>query len=86
MNFDRSKHLSEHGFVATVYVGIALSILIVAGCNTIGSVTTPKTLCGPAGSGKAFQPITYSGLRDTSTTKRQIRVHNRTGQNIGCWK
>jgi hypothetical protein len=44
------------------------------------TVTAAKTQC------EAWRPITYSGTRDTPQTVRQVRVHNRTGQNLGCWK
>jgi hypothetical protein len=48
-------------------------------------VTAIKQVCGPRGSGKPFQPITYSGARDTAATKREIKVHNKTGRKLRCW-
>jgi hypothetical protein len=43
-------------------------------------VTTVKTQCA------AWRSITYSSRRDTAATVREIRVHNLTGQKIGCWQ
>jgi len=42
--------------------------------------TSPRTVCAP------WKPITYSGTRDTAPTTKQVRVHNLTGRNLGCWK
>lgn len=56
-------------------------LLAVAGCATTHTTATAvKTLCTP------WRAITYSGTGDTPQTVRQIRVHNKTGQNLGCWK
>lgn len=48
-----------------------------AGCQTTATAT--KTVCA------AWTPITYSGTKDTLKTTRQVKVHNKTGQNLGCW-
>ena len=55
--------------------------LLVAGCASIPSTATGlKAQCAP------WRAITYSGKRDTPATTRQVRVHNLTGENLGCWK
>jgi hypothetical protein len=60
-------------------IPLALAVLL-AGCVSTGlTATASKTVC------RSWVPITYSGRNDTGLTKRQIRVHNRTGQNLGCW-
>ena len=51
-----------------------------AACQTSMTATAVKTVCSP------WRAITYSGTGDTPQTKRQVQVHNRTGQNLGCWK
>jgi len=54
---------------------------ILAGCATTGTTaTTAAAQCA------AWRAITYSSKRDTAETVRQVRVHNRAGQIIGCWK
>lgn len=50
----------------------------IAGCQTTSS-TEIKAQCA------AWRAITYSAKKDTADTVRQVRVHNRTGQNLGCW-
>jgi hypothetical protein len=57
---------------------LAPFVLAVAGCQT--TATTTKTVCAP------WRAITYSGTKDTPNTVRQIRVHNQSGRNVGCWK
>jgi uncharacterized lipoprotein YajG len=54
------------------------ALLLLAGCQT--TATTAKTVCAP------WRAITYSGTKDTPQTVRQVRVHNATGKNVGCWK
>jgi hypothetical protein len=61
-------------------IPLCLLALSLAGCATDMTATATKTLCA------AWRPITYSGTRDTSNTVRQVRVHNKTGQNLGCWR
>jgi hypothetical protein len=52
-----------------------------AGCQTTGTtVTTTKAQCGP------WRAITYSSKGDTAQTVKQVRVHNRTGQHLKCWR
>jgi hypothetical protein len=52
-----------------------------AACATTGSTATGREAqCAP------WRAISYSGKRDSPATVRQVRVHNRTGQNLGCWK
>lgn len=65
-------------------LAVTLSLLsmpcLLAACQTTGmSATTNKAICGP------WRPITYSAKKDTPATVKQIRTHNRTGANIGCW-
>jgi hypothetical protein len=61
-------------------IPLCLLALSLAGCATTTTVTAVKTQCA------AWRPITYSGARDTAKTVRQVRVHNRVGQNLGCWR
>ena len=58
-----------------------LACCLLAGCATTGkTATTVKVQCA------AWRAITYASRRDTAETARQVRVHNRTGQKIGCWQ
>lgn len=34
----------------------------------------------------AWRAITYSSSKDTVETVKQVRVHNKVGKNLGCWK
>src|SRR5262245_53993588 len=64
-----------------VAVALLASPILLAGCVTTGTTaTTTRALCEP------WRAISYSGKRDSSQTVREIRVHNRTGQNLRCWK
>lgn len=57
-----------------------LAALCLGGCVTTSSgVTTDKAQC------VAWRSIRYHAA-DTQKTIRQVRVHNRTGQNLKCWK
>lgn len=56
-----------------------IAMAILSGCQTISSTET-------AAQCSAWRSITYSGKKDTPETVKQVRVHNRTGQNLGCWK
>jgi hypothetical protein len=52
-----------------------------AGCATIATTaTTAGAQCA------AWRAITYASKHDTAETVRQVRVHNRAGEKIGCWK
>jgi hypothetical protein len=52
-----------------------------AACATTSSTATGlKAVCAP------WRAISYASKRDSAPTVRQVRVHNRTGQNLGCWK
>lgn len=52
-----------------------------AGCATTGTTaTTARAQCA------AWRAITYASRHDTAETVRQVRVHNRTGEKIGCWQ
>ncbi len=52
-----------------------------AACATLApSATTAGAQCA------AWRAITYASKHDTAATVRQVRVHNRTGEKIGCWK
>ena len=58
-----------------------LASFLFAGCATTGTTaTTVRAQCA------AWRAITYSSRNDTAETVRQVRVHNRTGERIGCWK
>lgn len=59
----------------------AMSALALAGCQTTGSTATTldKVQCSP------WRAITYSSKHDTKPTIKQVQVHNRTGQRLGCW-
>lgn len=59
---------------------LLVALVVLGGCATTGStVTATRTICAP------WRAITYSGKGDTAPTKEQIRVHNRTGENLKCW-
>ena len=52
-----------------------------AGCATTGtSATTARAQCA------AWRAISYASRHDTAETVRQVRVHNRTGEKMGCWQ
>ncbi len=58
---------------------------LLAGCQTtrqgiptVGTVNISSVQCWP-------KKITYS-KKDTEPTKGQVREHNATGRNIGCWE
>ena len=54
---------------------------MLAGCATTNTTaTTARAQCA------AWRAITYSSKHDTGETVRQVRVHNRAGQKIGCWQ
>lgn len=65
-------------FIWTAVLLLLLAIYL-GGCATTSSTET-KAQCA------AWRPITYSLKGDTARTVKQIRVHNRTGQNLRCWK
>jgi uncharacterized protein YceK len=65
---------------------ILLPLLGVSAILLSGCVTTRTTVTTTEGRCAAWRAITYSGKGDTAPTVRQIRVHNRTGQRLGCWK
>lgn len=46
---------------------------------------SPTVYCGPKGTGKAFEPLTWS-KRDTQKTIDEIREHNAAGRAMKCWK
>ena len=65
--------------VAMVAALLASSTL--AGCATTGTTaTTARAQCA------AWRAITYASRHDTAETVRQVRVHNRTGEKMGCWQ
>ena len=58
-----------------------LIVPILSGCATTGTTATDiNALCAP------WRPISYSSKKDTPETVKQVRVHNKTGQNLKCWK
>jgi len=58
-----------------------MACLVLAGCQTTSTtVTTREAQCKP------WRAITYSSSKDTKQTVQQIRVHNRTGQHLKCWR
>ena len=58
-----------------------LSAMMLTGCAATRSIaTSPEALCAP------WRAISYSGQRDSAQTVRQVRVHNATGRNLGCWQ
>lgn len=56
----------------------AMSLLTLTGCATLTSATNLEAQCS------AWRKITYY-KQDTKNTVRQVRVHNATGRNLGCW-
>lgn len=66
-------------------LSVLLLVSLLAGCQTtrtgiptVGTVPIVDVQCWP-------KRITYS-KNDTKPTKDQVREHNLTGRNIGCWK
>lgn len=71
---------------------VALLILasVISGCATLtpginsppppNKISIGKLVCAP------WKPITYSTNHDTKETVDQIKTHNKTGQNLHCWK
>jgi hypothetical protein len=61
--------------------GVAVSLcLLLAGCTTTSmSATGLRAQCAP------WRAI-YWSRGDTANTVHQVRVHNLTGQKVGCWK
>jgi hypothetical protein len=58
-----------------------LASCMLAACATTGTTaTTVRSQCA------AWRAITYASRHDTAETVRQVRVHNRTGEKIGCWQ
>ena len=58
-----------------------LASCLLAGCATTGTtVTTARAQCA------AWRAITYASQHDTAETVRQVRVHNLTGEKMGCWR
>ena len=78
----RRLHL---GRIALMRLRVAMCTALLAsstlaGCATTGAgPTTVKAQCA------AWRAITYASKHDTAETVRQVRVHNRTGEKIGCW-
>jgi uncharacterized lipoprotein YmbA len=62
-------------------LALLLASPTLAGCATTGTTaTTARAQCA------AWRAITYASKHDTAETVRQVRVHNRTGEKIGCWQ
>jgi hypothetical protein len=55
------------------------SAVLLQGCATDSIGTSKAALCAP------WKPISYSSKQDTARTVRQVRAHNLTGKNVGCW-
>ena len=62
----------------TLVLMLSATLLLTA-CQTIRSSDDREAQCA------AWRSILYS-LKDTAGTIQQVRVHNRVGQNLGCWK
>lgn len=62
-----------------------LSLLLV-GLLISGCVTTRTTATDRKSQCAAWRAITYSANGDTKMTVDQIRIHNRVGQLLKCWK
>lgn len=73
----------SHSMLARKLGAILLASLLVTGCAhqgrtpTVGTVDIKNVQCWP-------KRIAYS-KKDTQPTIGQIREHNATGRNIGCW-
>jgi hypothetical protein len=60
---------------------LLLASSTLAGCATTGTTaTTARAQC------TAWRAITYASRHDTAETVRQVRVHNRAGEKLGCWQ
>lgn len=78
------KRLFRPLYLSPLLFAAALSL---PGCTTLSglsasrsTVTTSAELCRP------WQAIPYSSAKDTPKTVRAVRVHNKTGANLKCWK
>jgi outer membrane lipoprotein SlyB len=65
---------------------VALAAALLASFTLAGCATTHTTATTVRAQCAAWRAISYSSKHDTSQTVRQVRVHNRTGQKIGCWR
>jgi hypothetical protein len=67
--------------MAALCCAVCISPMLAA-CSTnpatLTSATSLKAQCAP------WRAISYS-KNDTVVTVRQVRVHNVTGRNLGCW-
>ena len=57
----------------------AMSALSLTACETTSTATNRAAQCA------AWRSISYSSKGDTKLTVKQVRVHNATGKNLGCW-
>ena len=65
-----------------LWLVLTLSYLSLPACASLDatSSTGVKARCA------AWRSITYSSSKDTPETVKQVRVHNRVGQNLKCWR
>lgn len=63
--------------VLTLSALLTLGLLLPA-CQT--NSTGINAQCAP------WRKITYSAKGDTAVTIKEVRVHDQTGVNLGCWK
>jgi hypothetical protein len=63
-----------------------LSAMLLAGCATRSTATSSETICRP------WKPLSYASRTQASprfagaALVADLRVHNLTGQRLGCWK
>jgi len=65
---------------------VALGATVLASCMLAGCATTGMTATSANAQCAAWRAITYASRHDTAETVRQVRVHNRTGEKMGCWR
>jgi hypothetical protein len=71
---------------SAMLLGPMLSATLLAGCATHSTATTTETICRP------WKPLGYASKTRTSprfagpALVGDLRVHNLTGQRLGCWK
>jgi len=79
------KPLSLAAKRLAVTLSLLLGASLLTGCVTTSSTET-KAQCAAWRSISYASPQKHPKAHDTAPTIKQVRVHNRAGQNLGCWK
>ena len=77
--------LKSARLILAAMLAATLSVTL-GGCQTATTATTTKALCEP------WKPVSYNSRERASKRyagpllAHDLAVHNRTGENIGCWQ